>query len=208
MSDTTGKRNLFDGCDGTTIPENLAWIKEPERWSFGEEGLEIVPRGKTDFFRPYDGDPVDSACLLYTEVTGDFTAEASATATLAGFGDAAALTVRVDHDHWCKICIERSPIGEIAIVSVVTNGWSDDSNGELLDTPEADLRISRKGNTFGMNYRTGDGPWRFVRAFGFELPETVQVGVHAQAPFQAGCSAVIHSFSIDDTPVNDLRSGE
>ena len=208
MGDKSMGLNLFDGCSGTTLNDKLKWINEPERWSFGEEGLDIVPRGKTDFFRPYDGTAFDNACLLYTEVAGDFTAVASATATLADFGDAAALTVRSDPSHWFKICIERSPIGEIAIVSVVTNGWSDDSNGELIDSPVAKLRISRKGNAFGMNYSIGENPWRFVRAFSFELPETVQVGVHAQAPFQAGCSAVIRSFTLSDTPIDDLRSGE
>jgi regulation of enolase protein 1 (concanavalin A-like superfamily) len=200
--------DLFSGCDGTNLNSRLTWLRKPAGFRFGEDGLEIEPVGKTDFFRPYGGEPVDNACLLSTAVTGDFTAVTAASARLAGFGDAAALTVRSDEEHWLKICIERSPVGEIAIVTVVTDRWSDDCNSELLQTADAQLRISRKGDTFGMQYRTGTGPWRFVRTFGFELPKTVQVGIHAQAPFRAGCTAKFRSFTLSDRPVDDLRSGD
>ena len=201
-------KDLFAGCSGKALNSDLRWLNEPERWSFGNDGLEIVPRGKTDFFRPYGLEHFDNACLLYTQVTGNFSAMASVSAMLADFGDAVALTVRSDAEHWLKLCVERSPVGEISIVSVVTNRWSDDSNGELINGATADLRIYRKGNIFGMNYRVGDGKWRFVRTFGYELPETLLVGVHVQAPFQSGCSARIASFSVSDTPVDDPRSGD
>jgi len=208
MSNNKTEINLLANCSSTSLNKNLKWINEPAHWNFDEKGLHIVPQPKTDFFRPYNGPQVDNACLLYTNVKGDFTACSSMSVVLAGFGDAAALTVRSDSNNWFKICIERSPVGDISIVSVITNGWSDDSNGELLSQPAATLRITRKGDTFGMNYRTENGNWRFVRAFSFKLPEEVMVGVHAQAPFQAGCSASISSFTLSSIPVDDVRSGE
>ena len=208
MSDRTNPIDLFADCDGQTLNGRLSWINEPESWFFRDGALEIVPKPKTDFFRPLGGTAHDSAALLFTEIEGDFTAVANVTADLAGFGDAAALTARVDSERWMKICVERSPAGEISVVSVVTDGSSDDSNGELLSDTSAELRISRKGNVFGMNYRTAGGQWRFVRSFGFALPASLSVGVHAQAPFQSGCSAIIRSFTISSAPVEDLRSGE
>jgi regulation of enolase protein 1 (concanavalin A-like superfamily) len=210
--------NLFTGSDGKRLAEGLAWLRKPSSWGFGPAGLEIVPDGQTDFFRPAVGSPKDNACLLYTRVTGDFTAVAEASAVLVGFGDAAALTVRSDESHWAKICIERSPRGEVSIVSVVTSGTSDDSNNELLPSPAASLRLTRHGRVFGMQYRAasapgagagaGPDPWRFVRTFGLEMPDAVMVGVHAQAPFVAGCRATFTTFELSPVPVKDLRSGE
>lgn len=200
--------NLFQGCEGKRLTERLTWLREPESWGFTAGGLEIVPVGKTDFFRPVVGAPVDNACLLYTWVTGDFTAVADTRVTLVGFGDAAALTVRADATHWAKICVERSPKGEVAIVSVVTTETSDDANNELLAGPAASIRLTRSGGVFAMHYRADTGPWRFVRTFGLALPQRVMVGIHAQAPFVPGCRAVFSRFEIDPVPVKDYRSGE
>ena len=199
---------LFRGCAGKSLPASFEWLNEPPEWEFSESGLRIKPLAKTDFFRPCGREPVDSAGLLHTRATGDFTARALVTADLVGFGDAVAVTIRSDEKLWAKLCVERSPIGDISVVSVVTNGWSDDSNGELLDTPESHLRVTRKGNVFGMHFSTDGDTWRFVRTFALEMPETVLVGVHAQAPFVGGCSVRVYSFELADFPVEDFRSGE
>lgn len=200
--------NLFEGCHGRQLADGLAWLEEPPDWRFDTEGLHIVPWAKTDFFRPYQGTPKDNACLLYTEVTGDFTAVTHARAELVGFGDAAALTVRTAPAQWAKLCLERSPIGDISVVSVVTNPWSDDANNEVLPGPECALRITRHGDVFGMHYSLDGKGWRFVRTFGLAMPETVMVGVHAQAPFVGGCHATFSCFELSPQPVMDFRSGE
>ncbi len=200
--------DLFSGCKGKQLSAGLAWLREPPSWEFGPEGLQIVPEGKTDFFRPVVGEPSDNACLLYTRISGDFTAVTEAHAVLVGFGDAAALTVRSDPEHWAKICIERSPHGETSIVSVVTDGVSDDSNNELLSAAHASIRLMRVGRVFGMHYRVQEGPWRFVRYFSLDVPDEVMVGVHAQAPFVAGCRATFARFEVGPRGVADFRSGE
>ena len=200
--------NLFDGCKEKTLANGLAWLNEPPEWGFDEDGLLIVPAAKTDFFRPYKGVPKDNAGLLFAEVTGDFTAVTQACAQLVGFGDAAVLTVRAAATQWAKLCLERSPIGDVSAVSVVTNPTSDDANNELLDTPACFLRITRKGDVFGMHYSLDGTVWRFVRTFGMAMPKTVMVGIHVQAPFVGGCSARFSSFSLSPEPVEDFRSGK
>ena len=200
--------DLFEGCKGHQLANGLAWLREPTEWHFDDDGLLIVPEAKTDFFRPYQGTPNDNACLLYAEVTGDFTAVTQTRAHLVGFGDAAALTVRAGPTQWAKLCLERSPIGDVSAVSVVTNTWSDDANNELLATPECYLRITRKGDVFGMHYSLDGQTWRFVRTFGMALPKTVKVGIHAQAPFVGGCRATFSKFTLSSEPVKDFRSGE
>jgi uncharacterized protein len=206
MNDTS--MNLLTGVNGRSLAHGLAWLNEPPEWGIDASGLTIVPKAPSDFFRPYGGTANDNCCLLYKNVTGDFTATAQARAELADFGDAAALTVRAGPTPWAKLCLERSPAGEIAVVSVVTNPCSDDSNSELLASPECRLRLTRKGNVFGMHYSLNGRKWRFVRMFGMELPAAVMVGIHAQAPFTPGCRVLFRSFTISPQPVGDYRSGE
>lgn len=200
--------NLFEGCTGKALANGLAWFQEPPEWGFDQDGLTITPAAKTDFFRGYLRAPNDSACLLYVDVTGDFTAVTRTRAHLVGFGDAAALTVRASATQWAKLCLERSPIGDVAAVSVVTNPWSDDANNELLDKPECYLRLTRAGDVFAMHYSLDGARWRFVRTFGMVMPPTVMVGVHAQAPFVGGCSAQFDLFTLTHEAVKDFRSGE
>jgi len=201
-------QNLFEGCEDRTLNDALQWLNEPPEWRFEDQELHIVPQAETDFFRPYKGTAKDNACLLYTEVTGDFTAVTQVQAHLVGFGDAAAITVRVSEAQWAKLCLERSPIGDIAVVSVVTHPWSDDANGELQPGPACFLRITRKGDVLGMHTSLDGKTWRFVRTFGMALPATVKVGIHAQAPFTGGCHARFSRFTVSPTPVEDFRSGD
>ena len=91
---------------------------------------------------------------------------------------------------------------------MVTKEFSDDGNGELLEEAECYLRLTRKGNVFGMHYSLDGVTWRFVRMFSFELPEKIMVGIHAQAPFTAGCEVEFSSFTIVPGAVADFRSGE
>ena len=170
--------------------------------------MTIIPEAETDFFRPLSHPGSDSASLLYQRVSGDFTAATKVFADLVAFGDAGAITVRADKKNWAKLCVERSPIGEVSIVSVVTDPWSDDANNELLEEPEAYLCLTRKGDVFGMHYSLDGEKWRFVRTFALEMPAQVMVGVHAQAPFQGGCKATFDFFTISPEPVEDFRSGE
>ena len=201
--------NLFEKCAGKELASGLEWFCEPPVWEFDDSGrLSIVPAGETDFFRPSDRPGSDNAGLLHACVDGDFTARTHVAAELAGFGDAGALTVRAAADRWAKICVERSPVGEVSVVSVVTDPWSDDANGERLEIPEAFLRVTRKGDVLGMHYSLDGRRWRFVRALTLEMPAQVRVGVHAQAPFGAGCRVTFGFLEIGPEPVEDFRSGE
>jgi uncharacterized protein len=199
---------MFRGCTGRTLANGLRWLNEPPSWEFTEEGLTVTPRGGTDYFRPPTGGTSDDACFLHMPVSGDFTAVVSASARLVGFGDAAALAVRADPSRWAKVCLERSPAGEVSIVSVVTDGLSDDANNELLAAPSCHLRLTRAGSVFGMHFSLDGRRWRFVRTFALEVPAQVMVGLVAQAPFVPGCRASFASFTVAAGAVKDFRSGE
>jgi uncharacterized protein len=200
--------NLLGNCSGIHLANGLKWFNEPTTWNCSEAGLYVEPDGGTDVFRKYRQPAKDTACFLYTEAEGDFTLMAKIKLDGTAFGDAGAITIRRDDRMWAKLCVERSPAGETSIVSVVTNEWSDDANNELLETPEACLRITRLGNLIGMHHRAAGGPWRFVRVFGLEWPSVVRVGVQAQAPVKPGCKVYCKELILSKDVVRDFRSGE
>jgi uncharacterized protein len=199
--------NLLQDGAGRSLPTGLSWRNEPAVWGFRPDGLHVEPDGHTDTFRKFEQSPKDSACFLYTEVSGDFSLAARLSVVPTAFGDAGAISIRRDETMWAKLCVERSPAGQVSIVSVVTDGWSDDANNELLPAPAAELRITRRGNLIGMHYRETEGPWRFVRTFGLDWPAVVQVGLQAQAPLQAGCRVHCTSLTLSSQVVTDFRSG-
>jgi uncharacterized protein len=201
--------NLFASCAGQRLGAGLCWLNEPLVWSFDADGrLTVEPPAKTDFFRPPGQEARDDACLLHVPALGDFTLTARVAAHLVDFGDAVGLMLRRGPDCWAKLCVERSPVGEVAIVSVVTGPWSDDANGELLARPEAYLRLTRRGELVGMHYSVHGDRWRFVRAFTLGPGGPLAVGLHAQAPFAGGCRGTCDFLRLEAAGVADYRSGQ
>ena len=199
--------DLLKAKDKDELLNDLMWLREPLEWSYEPGRLVVVPKEKTDFFRPYQGEGKDNACFLYSKISGDFTAEAHIRARHVDFADAGALMIRVHEELWAKACVERSPIGEVNVVTVVTNRFSDDCNSEILEKPECFVRVSRRGNVFGIQYSLDGIIWRFVRTFGLPVPDEIMVGLVAQAPFTGGGHAEFSAFSLREGGVEDLRSG-
>ena len=187
--------NLFLNCSGRSLANELKWLNEPAAWNFTAEGLFVEPDGKTDVFRKHGHPAKDTACFLYTEVSGDFSLTANLKMEGTAFGDAGAITIRRDEQMWAKLCVERNP-------------WSDDANNELLETPETHLRITRIDNLIGMHYRASGDAWRFVRAFGLDWPSVVKVGFQAQAPVQSGCRVYCKQLILSKDVVRDFRGGK
>jgi regulation of enolase protein 1 (concanavalin A-like superfamily) len=194
--------------DGRRLDQSLSWLNEPGTWAVEGEVLTIHADPKTDFFQGLEGYDNDSACLLSRQVAGDFTLSSFVEADHLKFADAGCLTVRHDPQTWAKVCLEQSPIGDLNVVSVVTDGTSDDCTSELLSAPKRYLRISRKGSEFAVHHSADGNLWRFVRFFILQAPNSISVGVHAQSPFGTGLTARFSEIELLDGPVADYRSGE
>src|SRR5699024_6132347 len=79
--------------------------------------------------------------------------------------DAGVLTLWVDSQYWAKLCFEYSPQGTAMVVSVVTNGYSDDANSWLVDGDAVYLRICRIGPAYAFHASADGHTWDFVRLF-------------------------------------------
>ncbi|MCU1515532.1 MAG: hypothetical protein JWQ75_253 [Pseudarthrobacter sp.] len=120
--------------------------------------------------------------------------------------DAGVLALWADSDHWAKLCFEYSPQGDAMVVSVVTNTYSDDSNGPVVTAPWTYLRVSRIGAAWAF-HSSGDGHyWSFVRLFRLDTDKPIQAGFMAQAMGES-CVARFDRIQLTEQTPGNLRDG-
>jgi uncharacterized protein len=203
--------NLLENANPEVLQERgLTWTHLPESWEALEGGgLRVKVPARLDYFQDPSGNHIkDNAPYLWTSVSGDFVARAKVRppSTRSG-GDAAAIMVRQDAQHWGKLCFEFTDLGNLAAVSVVTNGVSDDANGADLTPGEIWLQVCRAGDVFGLQYSLDGKNWRMVRVFKLVMADPIQLGLVAQCPGGPGTMIDWLSFTIEPRRVTNLRAG-
>jgi len=191
------------------LPASLMWDVEPASWSLDEGPLVTIaaPAGTDLFSDPAGGAPVDNAPRLLGPVTGDFQLSARVRCTFAGTFDAGALLLWAGETQWAKLAFEVSPQGEPMVVSVITDGRSDDANAFVVPGDAVWLRISRIKAACALHARLGDEPWRFVRHFPLPASDGLRAGFLAQAPMGEGATARFDEIRFVAERLADLRSG-
>lgn len=127
--------------------------------------------------------------------------------------DAAALGLWRDDDHWAKLCFEFSPPGpsvtasSAMVVSVVTDGYSDDVNSGVVTDDHVHLRIVRTGPAFAFHASADGVVWDFVRLFRLAGSGPITVGFMAQAPMGPACEARFDHIRLTEDAPRDLRDG-
>src|SRR5687768_13330518 len=149
-----------------------------------------APAGSDLFVDPgADGDRPDAPRLLGS-VSGDFQLIARVTVGFGDTYDAGVLVLYVDGTNWAKLCFERTPQGHPRVVTVVTNGVSDDANAFEAAENTIWFRVSRAGRAFAFHASTDGAWWRLVRYFTLvALPADAPapVGFEVQSPTGQGC---------------------
>lgn len=203
--------NLLENFSLESLPaRGLCWAHPPARWEpLPGGGVRLSVPGGVDYFQDPAGRHVkDDAPYLWLDASGDFVAQAHVRPpSTRSSGDAAALMVRQDAAHWAKLCYEYTSLGNLAAVSVVTDGVSDDANGADLAAADLWLQVCRLGDLFGLHYALDGKSWRLVRYFKLRLADPLQVGLVAQCPGGPGTSVDWLEFSLEPRQVSDLRLG-
>ena len=190
--------------------KNFRWDNESR--IIKEEGsmllLEAHP-GKDYFVNPEDGTKTLNAAYYYKMVTGDFVIRAKVTHEFISTYDACALLAMQDDVTWGKLCFEKSDFGTNAVVSVVTNGVSDDANGVNIDGKTVWLQMARKGNIFGLHYSLDGKQFYMARLFKLECDSAIKVGIVAQSPTGDGGEFLFESISLEeDVLIENIRAGK
>lgn len=191
------------------LPAPAAWAVAPAAAWFENGALTIDAPPLTDIFTdPKGSDPVASSPrLMFAAIDPIFTLSAHVTVDFASTFDAGVLLLWADAGHHAKLCFEYSPQGEPMIVSVVTNGLSDDCNSVALARNDIHLRVMRLGPAFAFHYSEDGTHWRMVRYFSLRNMEGLKAGFSSQSPTGQGCRAVFDSIRYTATAVEEIRSG-
>ena len=191
------------------LPGELRWINTASSWKQENGGLQIVAPAKTDLFVDPAGGTVkdDSPRAVFT-TDPQFTLSAHVTVDFAATYDAGVLVLCADGLHWAKLCFEYSPQGEPMIVSVVTNGVSDDCNSVPVTRNDIYLRVTRLGEAFAFHYSEDGKYWRMVRYFALQQTANLRAGFSSQSPTGDGCRATFDEIQYRASAVKDVRSGE
>lgn len=191
------------------IPGELHWVNTASSWKLEHDCLHITAPAQTDLFVDPAGGLVkdDSPRAIFTP-DPQFTLSAHVTVDFAATYDAGVLVLCADGLHWAKLCFELSPQGEPMVVSVVTNGVSDDCNSTPLARSDIYLRVTRLGQAFAFHYSEDGAHWRLVRYFALQQAANLRVGFSSQSPTGQGCRAAFAQVRYWPTAIQDIRSGE
>ena len=197
---TMSKKNL----------QGFTWMNEPEEFQFFDGSLKIKTGERTDFFNnPENNEITANAPLLYKELEGDFVATALVKPNFEDIWNACSIMIQMDATHWIKLAFENSDATGKSIVTVVTNGISDDANGAVLNEEDAIwLRVTRKGNIYSLHWSENGIDFKMARLAATPAFEKVKVGLEAQCPAGERAEHEFLYFSIEQKTVSDLRKGQ
>lgn len=194
---------------------DFKWLNESSIEKTGNRFAISAP-AKTDFFidgnvECAEGLLPESLCnapFYYTEIDGDFVLTVKVSHAFNDTYDSASVMVMKDFSCWAKCCYELTDFGTHAVVSVVTQGNSDDANGCNLQGNSVWLRICRVGNRFAFHYATDGNQFYMMRYFHLPVGAVVKVGLLAQAPVGNGGSRFYEALSIEKRTVKNIRAGQ
>jgi uncharacterized protein len=191
------------------IPAPLRWGLPPVSWSIGDgSALAITAGPRTDMFVSPAGDDatLNAPRLLFTP-EGDFMLSARVTVEFGATFDAGVLLLYAGERSWAKLCFEYSPQRQPMIVSVVTQGFSDDANAYVVEGNRTYMRIARLGRAFAFHASADGVAWQLIRHFTLEPSSQLAAGFVAQSPTGAGCTATFAEIVYTPGRLADLRSG-
>lgn len=177
-----------------------------------EDGkLVLRSPAKRDNFRDPDGAKANiSAPMLLSEIdnTRPFTLTARVQPTLPDTYDAGTLYVWADAGSWLKMALERDERRLTRLVSVRTEGTSDDNNHDVVDGDAVRMKISSDGTTIGFYYSLDNRKWQLIRLYRNAYPDKLWLGVSSQSPIGRGNTTVFEDIVLTDAAVSDFRAGE
>jgi len=166
---------------------------------------------KRDNFRDPDGKfSSNNAPVLLTEVdnTKPFTLKAKLTPTFLDTYDAGTLYIWVRDDLWLKMAMERDERGRVRIVSVRTNGTSDDNDHDVVTSKTVYMKISSDTTRVGFYYSVDNLNWQLVRLFKNDYPSRLWVGISTQSPIGKGSETIFENVSLVQNSITDFRMGK
>ncbi len=188
------------------LPAQLV-TASPESWETTQTGLVGTAGPYSDLFiDPLADRRIQNAPTLLFQVEGDFLLEAEVSPDFAATFDAGILLLWQDEHSWAKLCFEFTPEAQPMVVSVVTQGFSDDCNGTIISRNRVHLRIGKRGPGCVFHYSEDGTYWHLVRKFRM-ADKPLHAGFLVQSPTGQGLRADFSNIRFRHETLGDVRSG-
>lgn len=188
---------------------NFQMINNPVSYKCNGNNITIEAGKKTDLFNDMCSDSrYSNFPFYYTLIEGDFIIRCKIAPEFKETYDLGCIIIFENIEKWIKFAFENADSGHPSMVSVVTNGVSDDSNGEKIDESEIWMQIIRKGNNFALHYSKDKDKWVLVRIFKLDINKEVKVGLSAQSPIGDGCNVRFEGLEIKENNYENIRKPE
>ncbi len=185
----------------------FAWKNETQ-FCLLESGIQIYAPAATDYFvNPADGAIKANAPFFYQEVEGDFVFRANVSHAFSSTYDACALLALEHETLWAKACFEYTDFHTHAVVTVMTNGRSDDANGANIVGNEVWLQLARKDDVFAVHYSLDGREFTMARICTLPMGRRIKVGLVAQSPVGSGGERRFLHVSLEHRTLEDIRGG-
>lgn len=185
------------------FPSDFGWQNVPVAWKL-EEGLLTLTAGKkTDWFSwPGGGYVANSSPRLLFKAASDFMFSTKVNVDSHVTYDAGCIALYGAQSLWAKLCLERQDGGRLDVISVVTNGKSDDATSFPAAGTSIYLKVAKADGAIFF-YASEDGKaWTIVRKFNLESKDGLWAGFSAQSPDGNGASASFTDFRYLPQKVN------
>lgn len=189
----------------------LRWLGTPGIDAVERDGVIEFGAGPVSdwFVDPRTGSTTSLAPGVIVE-TGPvpFTASCGVDAELGATFDAVAMFVHYDDAHWLKFAVELSPDGRIRLVTVRTDGASDDCNHEVVAGARCWLRATVDERSIALHARTTpDGPWDLIRYCPAPGSGAPTLALLVQSPTGGGLRGRFDGVRVERGAVESLRDG-
>lgn len=176
-----------------------------------EQGKTVFKAGeRTDYFSDPNGRLSNTtAPLLLSKVdnTKPFTFTAKVTPKFGELYNAGVLYVYVHDLFFQKLCFEQDERGHHRIVSVRTQGTSDDNNHDIVTQPYVYMKVSSDAHTIASYYSLDGKQWQLVRLYENNYPGDIWLGISTQCPQGSGTESTFEDLQLSATSVADFRMG-
>lgn len=143
--------------------------------------------------------------FYYVLQKGDFVIRCRISPEFKACYDLGSIIVYDNQSKWIKFAFENSDSGHPAMVSVVTDGVSDDCNGEKIYEDGIWMQIIRRGSNFSLHYSKDKTVWTLVRIFHLDMNAEVKLGISAQSPTGDSCTVRFEGLEITENTYSNIR---
>ena len=184
----------------------MKWKEKPSKYEIESNKICRVAEQGTNLFNSPSSDRRNHIFpFWFKDYEGDFLIKCKVTPEFLNTYDQGDIIIWENEDKWIKLAYENSDNGYPAIVSVVTDGKSDDCTGNRV-TGSVWLLVCRKENTFALHYSEDGVYWNMARIFSLKMAGTVQIGISAQSPSGKGCRVLFENLSIEKNHYTNIRN--